>query len=281
MRLSTRSYPHPVVGNQDDVPGCGFQANLEHSFDRDNLYLSFDLSCSSHEIQRLIEHGAARYVVHIECSNTLFRKAYCFDVPTFTLSLTLDDVCESVEVNIAICASKKITDYAPDGLHEDYGDSRFTVAAGDFLAVTETHVIDVFPTFEALGRVGSIMQIHCSTEAGDAPMSVVFESPKIQIILSQRDFKQYALSKTNPEALGLLMCAIVLPVLIEAVKQVITLDEEDIVDGKRWQKVLSGRIKSMGKHSAEAEPFILAQEILELPVKRALAAAVKLLENMS
>lgn len=281
MRLSTRSYPHPVLGNQDDIPHCAFQVNADQSFDHDNLYLSFDTDCSSQEIRRLISQGSAHYVVHIECSNTLYRRSWSFSEPRFSLSVSLDDICESVEVNVGICAAKDISDYAPDGVHEDYGDARFTIRPGDFLAITETHVIDVFPNFEALGRVSSIMEIRCSSHKGDAPMTVLFESPRIQIILSEKDFKQYALSKRNPDALGLLMCAIVLPVLIEAVKNTIALDEEDILDGKRWQKVLSTRIRALGQHAAEIEPFIVAQQILELPVKRALASAVKMLENMN
>lgn len=279
MRLNTRSYPHPVVGNQDDVPHCACQATAEHSSDRDQLYLSFKVDCSSQVINRLIQQDVAHYVVHVECSNTLFRRAWTFKEDTFMLAISLNDLCDSVEINVAICATRHVSDYSPDGMHEDYGDSTFEVGPGDFLAVTPTMALEVYPNFESLGRVGSIMEIHASSQSGDSPMSVVFESSKIQIILSQNDFRDYAISKANPDALGLLMCAIVLPVLIEATRHVLTMQEEDIVDGKRWQKVLYSRIKELGKHAASDDPFEISQVLLELPVKRALTSAVRILEG--
>jgi len=281
MRLNIRSYPHPVVGNQDDVPRRACQVAVEDSKDRDQLYLSFKVDCSSQVINRLIQQDAAFYVVHVECSNTLFRRAWTFKEDTFKLAISLNDLCDSIEINVAICATRNVSDYAPDGMHDDYGDSTFEVGPGDFLAVTPTMVLEVYPNFESLGRIGSIMEIHASSQPGDAPMSVVFDAQKIQIILSQNDFRDYAISKANHDALGLLMCAIVLPVLIEAIRHVRAMQQEDIVDGKRWQKVLYNRIKGLGKQAASGDPFEISQALLEFPVKRALNSAVRILEGQA
>jgi hypothetical protein len=78
MKLSTRSYPHPVVGNRDDVPGAAFQASVDLSTDRETVFLDVAIKCSSSTINKLIADGKANYALHVECSNTLFRRAYEF-----------------------------------------------------------------------------------------------------------------------------------------------------------------------------------------------------------
>ncbi len=47
MRLSSRSYPYPVVGNRDDVPSLAFQAALDMSSDT-NLSATSRLLTVSH-----------------------------------------------------------------------------------------------------------------------------------------------------------------------------------------------------------------------------------------
>jgi hypothetical protein len=81
--------------------------------------------------------------------------------------------------------------------------------------------------------------------------------------------------------LGLLMCSLVVPILMEAIRQTTTSEEEYLEDAPRWQRILHARIKELGPDAMNREPFLLAQQLLELPVKRALASAVKILENAS
>src|SRR6266849_99742 len=55
MRLSTRSYPHPVVGNRDDVPGAAFQAIVEVTADKQTVYLDVSINSSSLTVNQLIK----------------------------------------------------------------------------------------------------------------------------------------------------------------------------------------------------------------------------------
>lgn len=42
MKLSSRSYPHPVVGSRDDVPGAAFQSVLEMTTDKEAVYIDVE-----------------------------------------------------------------------------------------------------------------------------------------------------------------------------------------------------------------------------------------------
>jgi len=74
MKLSQRSYPHPVVGNADDVQDAAYQATVEMTTDKENIYLDAKTLCSSSTLNKLIKSGGATFVVHVECSNTLYRR---------------------------------------------------------------------------------------------------------------------------------------------------------------------------------------------------------------
>jgi len=87
MRLSARSYPHPVLGNRDDVPGAAFQAALEMSTDKEYVYVAVDVACSCETLNSFLAAGHAAYVLHVECSNTLFRRAYEFQKPCHRISI--------------------------------------------------------------------------------------------------------------------------------------------------------------------------------------------------
>src|SRR5438045_1606850 len=98
MKLSSRSYPHPVVGNRDDVPGAAFQAALDMSTDKEAIYVDAAINCSSNTINDLVKKKDAAFVVHVECSNTLFRRAFEFHAENHRVQIPADNLNDAVEV---------------------------------------------------------------------------------------------------------------------------------------------------------------------------------------
>jgi hypothetical protein len=277
MKLSARSYPHPVLGNRDDVPGAAFQAALEMTTDRQSVYIASDVACSCNALNSLLANADAELVLHVECSNTLFRRAYTFREVLHRVSIPADSLNDAVEVNVFIRAANRIPAYRIPEAHSDYGDATFDVRRGDILAVAEGQVFDIESSFDSLARIGSIMQINESQKDGDHPMEPSFDGDKIVIYLSKNDFADYRILKFHEAGLGPLTTTIVLPVLVEALH---ALKEENggSEDPRRWVRALSRRIESQGL-SREMQPLTLAQRLLELPVKRALSSSRMLLDR--
>lgn len=48
------------------------------STDKQSVYVSAQVACSCEALNLLLEAGRATFVLHLECSNTLFRRAYEF-----------------------------------------------------------------------------------------------------------------------------------------------------------------------------------------------------------
>ena len=270
MRLSERSYPHPVVGNRDDVPGAGFQAAITATSDKENFYIDIQIQCSSEAVRALVQQDKAAYVAHIECSNTLYRQAFRFHEEKHRITIPASRLFDKFEINVMACAFARISSYAVPGAHEDYGDAVFDLREGDIIAVADGE--EFLAEFEdALARIGSIMQVDESQVDEDGIMKVDWNGKRIVIILSKKDFKAYNKLK-NLEPIGsALASTIVLPVLVQALNAV--KDPESELAGCRWHDVLQRRLEKMSLAGTDFDALDAAQQMLELPIKRALASA--------
>lgn len=271
MKLSSRSYPRPVVGNGDDVPEAAFQAAYEYASDKQFYFITVTVACSSKSIARLIEKGAACYVLHVECGNTLYRQAFDFSETTKRFDIPANKLNGVVEVNCLVRATKPVDRYAVDGAHEDYGNTTFDVAVGDILAVAEGQTFDAEPQ-DTLRRIGSIMLIEESPRDDEHVMEVEFSTDKIRIRLCKEDFRRYRELKAITGLASHLTTTIVLPVLTEALH--IIAQGHDEFEDLKWYRNLRGRLEEVGL-TADDEALQAAQALLDMPIRRAFASAAQ------
>jgi hypothetical protein len=183
--------------------------------------------------------------LHVECSNTLFRHAYEFTEPTKHISIPVENLNDTVEVNVFIRAVKDLSGYKVVAAHADYNGAKFQVRTGDILAVGEGYTFHVESNFDSLSRIGSIMQIEESPNDGDLPLTADYNGDKIRIILSKADFKDYKILKGQEGISSALTSMIVVPVLVEALhvwKQGDSADEEDSL---RWMRALRSKMTAL------------------------------------
>jgi len=270
MRLSSRSYPHPVVGNADDVPGAAYQATFEYASDPQFYYITISVACSSKTLSRLIDKGDACYVLHIECSNTMYRRAFEFTDESHRFQVPANHLNGTVEVNAFVRAKKNIAVYRLEGAHTDYEGASFRVEVGDVLAVGEGQLFEAESIHDSLKRVGSIMVIERSPQDGDHPMMVELNSEKIRILLCKGDFDAYGKLKLIPALTSHLTTTIVLPVLIEALHVIESGDQG--YEHFKWHRNLQRRIEML-ELAQDLDALTKAQRILDLPIRRALGAA--------
>jgi len=270
MRLSNRSFPHPVVGNGDDVPGAEFQATFESEQDKSNFYIKVKIQCSSKTLLQAIKKGKACYTMHVECSNTLYRSAFDFTEDSYRATIPTTAIHDTVEVNAFVRAKAVMPEYTVDGSHEDYAGAVFSISPSDILAVADAYTFDADHSLDPLRKVGALMVVEESGKAGDHSMEADFDADKIRILLCEQDFTAYGEMKAVPHLTNHLTTTLVLPVLIEAIHQL----DDDSEGGTehKWAKVLRRRIDTLSVSSATTA-LEKAQQLLGLPIRRALASA--------
>lgn len=275
MKLSRRAYPYPVVGNGDDVNDA-FQAAIEVSKDGMNYFVHISLVCASPTINRLIQKGEAAYVLHVECGNTLYRQTFEFTKSETEHMIPGECLNASVELNVFARSKKEINRYKVTNSHPDYADLTFSVSSGDVLAVAEGQCFDADIDYDSLKYIDSIMEIRGRvTESQDGPMTVELTRDKIRIELCKSDYENFRLMRSQPQLANTLVSSIVLPALVEALRDMQTnLSSSEL----RWCRCLKRRLEVLGIHVNDDDALTPAQELLELPLRRAFANAKSILE---
>lgn len=269
MKLSERSYPYPVIGNRDDVPGASFQATIDVAFDAETVFIDVLVATSSRTLIDLVDSEAASFAVHVECSNTLYRAVQRSTDAKFRFAISKEYLNDTVEVNVVAIAAQDIEGYSVDGQHAEYGQHSFSVRKGDILAVYPSQQFTVERDFTSFKNIDSIVTLIPAPDDSDRPMSVQYEDDKIVIMLARADFRQYGLVR-NSSLAPLLAATIVLPVVMEAVR--ILRDSPEEMDF-RWCRAIAKRLEELEVSLRDDDPLIVAQRLLELPIKRALSCA--------
>ena len=118
-------------------------------------------------------------------------------------------------------------------------------------------------------NLDSIIKVVPFPEASDRPMMISLDDDKISVYLSKPDFRQYALVRSSSLS-PILASLIVLPVICDAVRAIMDDRERDL--DWRWSRAIRERMEKIKPHSDD--PLACAQQLLELPIRRSLAAAL-------
>src|ERR1051325_2103440 len=126
MKVNKKSYPHPVLGNGDDIDGL-FRAVLHHELGRDNVAITTDFEIENETIEDLVKKGSALFVLEVECPSSFFRKSYSSGEYKKSMQIPARLLRNQVDVGFYVVSAKKIDGYRPLGAHPDYEGIPFTV----------------------------------------------------------------------------------------------------------------------------------------------------------
>jgi hypothetical protein len=265
MKVNSKSYPHPVLGHEDDLGGS-FDVEFHYELGHDEIILNPKFDLKNKALEDLMRKGQASFVVEIECASTFFRRSFSTrnNVERFAVPSKL--VRARVVVGFFICCDAPVKDYKPSECHPDYAGETFDVEQGDVLATGGFSYFVAEKTFDPLRPpVSSFMSIMEGT-LFEGPVQIDYETEKITVILSKTDWGNYLAVRGNNHAVGVLHSAIVLPVLVDAIHQV--QNERSEYSDSPWFGRLDAILEAKGLR--KKEPFEAAQKILDNPASRGL-----------
>lgn len=259
MAITDISFPHPVLGNGDDISigNISPQVSYEISDEVVNLTLS-GLASGHHRVDQMVEDGDAAWHVRLQCSRTYMRESFATNSQRLDLRLKGEDYEGFVDVEISVVAQKEIVDYRPEGIHEDYEDETFLLRSGDVIGVGPTFRFLVDKVYDPLkAPLSSLVRI-TEGEDRDGPFTVSYDDDLIVVSLSKSDWHEY--SGVRDRVPTVVHSAIVLPALAEAIRRI----------DKHTDTLWGGRLKDLleAKNIDQSAPLAAAQEVLASPVSR-------------
>jgi hypothetical protein len=266
MKVNTKSYPHPVLGNGDDLGGF-FKLELSYELGRETVILNPLFALKNNGVEALLKKAWVSFVIEVECRSTFFRRSYSTRKLEEKIAIPAKMLRERVTVTFSICADRDIKGYRPTEPHADYEGEPFNIDAGGVLAVGGQASFIAEKAFDPLRPpVSSFMSIMEGTHH-EGPMQIEYENEKITIVLSKTDWKNYLEVRGQKPVQGILHSAIVFPALVDAIHKVQTSSSE--YESTNWY----GRLKAIleAKSLEDKDPFEAAQKILDNPASRGYA----------
>ena len=276
MKVNAKSYPHPVLGNEDDIGGS-FGVDFRYELSRTEVVFNPTFNLQNQNLEDLIKKGGASFIVEVECPSTFFRTFFSTgkQIEKFVLPAKL--LRERVSAGFYICADKELRGYKPSECHPDYAGASFDIEKGDVLAVGGYCAFIAEKSFDPLRPpVSSFMSI-VEGLRHEGPIEIDYTSDKIMIELSKADYRNYMDFKGQKVTHGTIHASVVLPVLVDAIYKVEN-NNRDYED-RNWYARLEAILDNKGLRGKE--PFESAQRILENPSSRNFQSINSMLDNNS
>ena len=133
MKVSNISFPHPVLGKEDDVTGF-YKPEYVPVLDRDKIVLSVKYVLSNPTLEKLVSQKKAFFAVQLNCPQTIYRRTWYSYDKTQNIEIESSELRNGVEVSFYIIAERNIPNYVIDGANQDYKGYEFYIDKGDILA---------------------------------------------------------------------------------------------------------------------------------------------------
>ncbi len=254
------SYPHPVLGNGDDVTSGKIEPELTFRATEEIVEIDVrNLTTGNATLDGMLADGRASWAIRVQCARTYLRREASTSGSERRITFEGHELWGRVEVEIMLYAAKAVAAYLPDGAHPDYGTATFDLEPGAVLGIGPTFAFEVDKQFDPLrAPVASIMRVSKGDHA-DGPFRLALEDEFVEIILSQEDWAHYAGVKERVP--GVLHVSLVLPALAEALRRMT--DFSGLTWADRLRAIVEAREVNVG------QPLEAAQILLQEPLSRA------------
>ena len=288
MEIKYKLYPYPVLSTySDDYKSGSYDASIDIVRDGYNLRIDFISTLTSPGLADLIKKGKAKYVYHLECSQTGFRTVIQTDKVSEVYPLSSKKVNGKLQICPFVVAVEDIKDYTSDDFHPDYQGIAFDIEAGCVLAVGKMATIEISKDIDELANTPSIFSIVRNADAGCSQMLVDMASRKIIIKLPLNDYYNYKQLSRTPQAQALLNSLTIIPALTYVLEELRnqSIQERSENETSLWYRILKKTLLTqfdcdIESQSYEAFNYLeLAQKLINNPLSDAFQTLAELGNN--
>lgn len=275
MEIKHKLYPYPVLSSySNDYETGTFDVAIDIVRDGYDLRIDFLATITCQSLQECIKQGIAKFVYHLECSQTGFRTIIQTDKISEIYTLLSRSVNGKLQICPFIVAVKDLNAYTSPDFHNDYKGITFDIEAGCVMAVGKMLTVDISKDIDDLANTPSIFNINKNPDPNCKQMIVDMSQRKIIIKLPLSDFYSYKALSSTPSAQPILNSLTVIPALIYVLEELrsLSIQERNEHSDTLWYKVLSKVLLTQFDCDIESEDFnsqnflVLAQKLINNPV---------------
>jgi len=268
MKIST-SYPYPVLyTDNDDYKKTNFSTRIEIKEEFGELKINAHFYLDNPEMKNLIEIHSCAFLIHIECSQTSYRKAFETYQENLEISIPTHQLRGKIIFHTFVVAKETINHYTNEDLNDWYKGIPLTYEKGNILAIgnaIETTLIDDNTEFLNLPSIVTVTK-----SLKNDYMDVDIHSNNITIYLPEYEYQQYALSAHSPLK-STILSAVIVPALVYVFSKISEANGD--LEEYTWYQVLEKIFQENNYQLDDVgtdllSPLKAAQLVLRKPLKR-------------
>jgi hypothetical protein len=268
------SYPHPVLGDTDDVSSLFEVFNFHYTPSVDDIAVTCQVRMTDPDVKKLLDNGMARLSLRWSCSSTIScgelnpeLAARYADSDAYEGWLDQQDVRGKVRVEVQILATEQIDHYRLSNQHTDYGDATFRILPGDVLAYAGPFEFKPDKRYDPMDPpVGALFKF--VGKGRGRRVKVRFDDDEHILVIFDDDL--LAGLKAMSGRVDLQIGLVVLPALMQTItylKENSSPDAEDLT-GRDWYAPIHQLVSDNG--GFETPAIEVAQKILGNPLHNSL-----------
>ncbi|MCA1054302.1 hypothetical protein LCM10_04820 [Rossellomorea aquimaris] len=262
------SYPYPVLYmNNDDYIGTNFHVKMGIRDSFGQVQITAEFILDNEPIRKMIEDGTCVYLIHVECPQTSFRKAYKGMNDKLEITVPSNQLRGKITIHSFIIANKNIDHYTNEFLNDWYQEVPISFEKGNFIAIGEAIETTLFEDDTELLNLPSIVTVTKSLK--NDYMDVDLHSNNITIQLPEKEYKLYA-SSAHSTLKSTILSTVIVPSLVYVFSKV--REKSGDLEEYTWYQVLEKifaendyNLEDVG--SDKLSPLKAAQIILRNPLK--------------
>lgn len=269
MQKNNISYAYPVLGNGDDVAG-DFKISAEMNFDKNETRIIVDFILQNDYIAELIRAKRAKFLLEVQCPSIFLNETYVSEDSHREIVIDSSRIKNRIVCFPYIVATDYIDSYSPPEVSDIYKsmNTSFEVTPGDIIAIGGVASAIVDLDFDPLtSRVSSFIKIR-KIKSSEKDIRVDYNSDNIEILMPEPIFEHFSYISNNSRFKNLIHSSVVLPVLVDALHNMVSGDEMYGI----WKDKLEALCRSRGIEDIDGNELLIAQSLLKSPIHRTMSS---------
>jgi hypothetical protein len=258
------SFGYPVLRPEnDDYVGCAIQSSLNAVADADlsTVTVSYQISISAPEINKLISENKVELLIYGECRDTWFDIVHYPQTKDGTFSISGNKIEGEFVLTCIVVAKEKIKSYRSIKFNPEYGGAKFDIERGDILAFDNPQ--SFYITRDTFRNITSLFDYSANVNISVGEWDVSLDSDRIKVEVNPIQLPILRTAEGTNKNKAVLLSGIFLPIVIQIINEMNNNSEE--YGDLKWFKVIEQKRVSL-QHSIAKNPVRVAQALLKHPL---------------
>jgi hypothetical protein len=251
----SRTFFHPVLRAQtrDFTDESHFEVEVEpqlsEKLKKENVVLTYKVELGSSSIQEQVANGSARVFLDLYSKETITRILSPLENDTGEIEFESGQLLGVLEIQALVIATKRIKNYKPSGINEEYGDVDFDILPGSALAIGEK--IQLPLSFKRI-KLESLIRVQLSLDLDPDVYELSLDSNFITILMGKSFHELWDLMRSDQAVKPYLALSVYKDTFVEALSLIYKTEEAEEFS---WAQALISRCEKSGIKLEELTSF--------------------------